>query len=323
MQAPERLGELPVARHRVCDSRRADHTCVRRDEENGRRENADVDLRNRQHRPVQAEVLDKPEHRIVLEAVRRRLPKLRHVVRALMDDRHRRERDPRQREVDREDRDRDPRDRAWNRAHRVARLLGEVRHRLDSRIGDHRHGDREQERAPRRRDAEMDVPPEQVGVEDEEEPEPDQQKLRREVDHGENDVQLRRLLDTDHVQADQQPRQDDADDDVPRIRPQRSPEDREVMRNEDHRDRDGDHVVEHLRPGGAEGDELVERVTREAGRPSSLWITDGAFGVGGRRCGEDDPADDEDDRGQAERDPGRQAERVVDRRADVAVRGCE
>src|SRR5262249_41465015 len=38
---------------------------------------------------------------------------------------------------------------------------------------------------------------------------------------------------------------------------------------------------------------------------------------GGRR--EDEPADDEDDRRQAERDSGRQPERVVDRRADVAV----
>src|SRR5438067_7709329 len=61
----------------------------------------------------------------------------------------------------------------------------------------------------------------------------------------------------------------------------------------------------------------------EAGRTARLGITDGAFGVrrGGRR--EDQAADDEDERCEAERDPGDEAERVVDRRPDVAVRGGE
>ena len=115
----------------------------------------------------------------------------------------------------------------------------------------------------------------------------------------------------------------DADDDVPRVRPQRLPEDREVVRDEDHRDRDGDHVVQHLRPGGPERDELVERVAREARRAARLRVADGALGVGrgGRR--EDQAADDEDERREPERDAGRQAERVVDRRADVAVGGRE
>src|SRR5205823_4843093 len=38
---------------------------------------------------------------------------------------------------------------------------------------------------------------------------------------------------------------------------------------------------------------------------------------------EDEPADDEDDWRQAERDAGDEAERVIDRRADVAVGGRE
>ena len=75
------LRQLPVARHRVGDPRRADHARVRRDEEDRRGEDADVDLRrSTSTAAVQAEVLDEAEHRVVLEAVRRRLAELRHVV---------------------------------------------------------------------------------------------------------------------------------------------------------------------------------------------------------------------------------------------------
>ena len=73
-------GQLPVRRHRVRDARRADHAGVRRDEEDRRGEDADVDLRDREQRAVEAEVLDEPEHRIVLEAVRRVLAELRDVL---------------------------------------------------------------------------------------------------------------------------------------------------------------------------------------------------------------------------------------------------
>ncbi len=139
----------------------------------------------------------------------------------------------------------------------------------------------------------------------------------------EEDVQPGRLLDPDDVDADEQPGERDPDDDVPRVRPQRLPEDREVVRDEDHRDRDGDHVVEHLRPRRPEGDELVEGVPREARRAARLRVVDGPLRVGRRGGGEDHAADDEDDRRQAERDPRGQPERVVDRRADVAVRGRE
>src|SRR6266576_112882 len=58
MQPPEDLRDLPVTRHRVGDPRGPDHPGVRRDEEDRRGENADVDLRDAQHRSVQTEVLD-------------------------------------------------------------------------------------------------------------------------------------------------------------------------------------------------------------------------------------------------------------------------
>jgi hypothetical protein len=226
-------------------------------------------------------------------------------------------------EVDREHGDRNPGDRPRDRTHRVACFLGEIRNGLDAGVRDHRDRDRKQERAPRRCDAEMDVLRQHVRMEDQEEPEPDEQQLRREVDHRQEDVEPGCLLNADDVEADQQPGEREPDDDVPRIGAQRLPEDREVVRHEDHRDCDGDHVVEHLCPRRRERDELVEGMPRKARRPARFRVANGSFRVGRRRRGEDDAADDEDDRGQAERDPGGQAERVVDRRADVAVRGRE
>ena len=80
VQPAEDLGQLPVARHRVGDPRCADHAGVRGDEEDRRGEDADVDLRRRQKRAVEVEVLDETEHRVVLEPVRRVQPQLRHVV---------------------------------------------------------------------------------------------------------------------------------------------------------------------------------------------------------------------------------------------------
>ena len=82
VQLAERRRQLAVARHRVGDPRRADHAGVRGDEEDRRSEDADVDLHDRQHRAVQAHVLDEAEHRVVLEAERRGQAELRHVVAA-------------------------------------------------------------------------------------------------------------------------------------------------------------------------------------------------------------------------------------------------
>ena len=287
-------------------------------------QDADVDLQHREQRPGDAEVLDEAEHRVVREALRRVDAEQRLVVaRARLVHRERGERDRGQREVDDEDGDRDEPDRAGDRAQRVARLLGEVRDGLDPGVGDHPDRDREEEVPPGRRDPEVDVLLQDVRAEDEDEADQHEQHLRREVDHREQDVQLRRLLDPDDVQRDQEHDHDRAADDVPRVLPQRAPEDREVVRHEERRDGDRDHVVQHLGPRGPERDELVERVAREARRAARLRIADGALGVGRGGHREDDARDHEHEWGQPEREARRDAERVVDRGADVAVRGGE
>ena len=100
--------DLPIGGHRVRDPRGADDPRVRGDEQDRRGEDADVDL----HRPQEllvadAEVLDEAEDRVVrVAALLRRQPERRLVLAVDELDRHRRERDPRQREVDREDGDR-------------------------------------------------------------------------------------------------------------------------------------------------------------------------------------------------------------------------
>jgi hypothetical protein len=93
------------------------------------------------------------------------------------------------------------------------------------------------------------------------------------------------------------------------------------VRDEEGRDGDRDHVVQELRPGGSEADELVERVAGKARRAAGLGVVHGSFRVRERGGREDEPRDHEDDRRQPEREDGGDAERVVDRRADVAVRG--
>ena len=95
------------------------------------------------------------------------------------------------------------------------------------------------------------------------------------------------------------------------------------MRHEERRGRDRDDVDEHLRPRCAEADELVERVAREARGATGLGVPHRPLGVRRRGRREDDARDEEDERCQPEREDGREAERVVDRRADVAVRGGE
>ena len=110
----------------------------------------------------------------------------------------------------------------------------------------------------------------------------------------------------------------------PGRRAQRLPEQpADVVRHEERRDRDRDDVVEHLAPGGEEGPELVERVARERRRAARLGVHRRRLGVRRGGAEEDHAGDDEDDRRQAERERGDEPERVVDRRADVAVGGRE
>ena len=265
VQPPEDLRDLAIRRHRVGDPRRTDHARVRRDEEDRRGEDADVDLECTQHAALQAQVLDDAQDRVVRVAalLRRQRQQRRQLA---VDQLHRQggERDQRQREVDREDRVRDEPVGARDVPNRVTHLLGEVRDGLHSRVRQHRHRHRDRQVRPRRRHAPVDVVGEDLRAEDEHEAERDEQDLRRKVDHGERDREPRRLLDADDVQDDQQRDHDHSADDVPRVLAQRLPEDRQVVGNEERRGRDRDDVDEHLRPGGTEGDELVVRVTGEA-----------------------------------------------------------
>ncbi len=313
-----------MARHRVRDPRRADHARVRGDDQDRPGQDADVVAQRRELEAVQADVVDDPEHRVVGVAARRVLAEER-VVAPAGDAVHRQrhQRDRRQRQVDREHRAGDVLVGERHVARRVARLLREVGDRLHPGVGDHPDRDREEELAPFRRDAEVDPGDQDVRVEDQRRAERDEQHLRREVDHGEHDVQPHRLPDPEHVERDEQQDHDRAADDVPRVLPERPPEDRQVVGDEERRDRDRDDVVEQLGPAGPERDHLVECVPREARRAACLRVADGALRVGRRRGDEEDPGDHEDERRQPERERGGQAERVVDRRADVAVRGRE
>ena len=60
---------------------------------------------------------------------------------------------------------------------------------------------------------------------------------------------------------------------------------------------------------------------RERRGATGLGIPHRSLGIGRRRRCEDEAADDEDERREAERDACGQAEGVIDRRADVAVGG--
>ena len=204
MQPPQHLGQLPVGRHRVGDARGADDTRVRRDHQDRRREDADVDLGSVEEDALEPDVLDHAENRVV--RITALLGRKREQGRELaVDHRHgeRRERDERQREVDREDRSRDELVRVRHGASRIAGLLGEIGDGLDAGVGEHRHGNRDREVRPGRRDAPVHVVDEHVGAEHERETDDHEQDLRGEVHDGQRDRQLRRLLHADDVQRDE------------------------------------------------------------------------------------------------------------------------
>ena len=245
------------------------------------------------------------------------------VAGGVLGDRHRRERDDRDQQVEAEHGGDGEADAARDRPGRVLGLLGHVGDRLDPGVGDHPDRDPEREVAPGRGDAEVDVVDQDLRAEDQDEPDPDQHDLGGEVGDGEDQVQFRRLLgaaDVDQGEADDQRR---AADDVAGAAAQPGPEDGQVVGHEEGRDRDRDRVVEHLPPGGDEADQLVEGVAGEARGAAGLRVHHRRLGVGGGGGGEDQAGDDEGDRGQAEREGGGDAERVVDRGADVAVGGRE
>ena len=319
VQDTQDLGQLPVLAHRVGEPRDAEHARVRRDEEDRGREDADVDLRG----PLEAaeiHVLDDTQDRIVRVAAlllglgEQRLAVL---------DRHRRQRDGRQEGVDHDHRDHDQPHAARDRLAVVARLLGQVRDRLDARVGDHPDGDCDQEVRDGRGGAEVDLVDELLRVEHQRHAHDHEQHLRAEVGDGEEHVDAGRLLHADDVHHSEQDHHDDAAHDVGGRLAERRPEHPEVVRHEEGRDRDRDDVGEHLAPAGEEGPELVEGSPRERRRAARLRVHRGRFRVGGGRAGEDRAGDQEDHRRHAEREDRYQAERVIDRAAHVAVGGRE
>src|SRR5205823_6286008 len=144
-----------------------------------------------------------------------------------------------------------------------------------------------------------------------------------EVEYGQEDVQAGRLPEPHEVEEDEGDDDHDAADDVPGVLTKRAPEDGQVVRHEERRDGDRDDVIEHLRPRGRERDELVKGMACEARRAARFREPDGSLRIRRRCGGEDQAADDEDERCESERDSRHEPERVVDRGADVPVRGGE
>ena len=104
---------------------------------------------------------------------------------------------------------------------------------------------------------------------------------------------------------------------------QHRPEHGQVVGHEERRDGDRDDVVEHERPAGAEAHELVEGPAREARRAAGLGQHGRRLRVGPGGGDEEQPGQREHDRREAHGVGGHDAQRVVDRRPDVAVRGAE
>ena len=149
---------------------------------------------------------------------------------------------------------------------------------------------------------------------------PVQQHLGQEVGDRQRHVQRRRLLDAADVDDRQHDDHERAGDDVAGRVAQFLPEQpADVVRDEERGDRDRRRVGQHLRPGGEERPELVERAAREARRAARLREHRRRLGVRRGGAEEEHPGDQEDDRGETQRVARDEAERVVDRRSDVAV----
>ena len=162
------------------------------------------------------------------------------------------------------------------------------------------------------------------GLEHEEEAEGDDRELAEEVDDREHEVDGYRVLDPADVDEREQRDDDGGAGDVPRRALEAVPGDAPgVVRREERRDRDRDDVVEHLRPGREERPLLVEGAAREQRRATRLGVHRGRLGVGRGGAVEQRAGQQEDERREARRKGRDEPERVVDRRADVAVRGGE
>ena len=212
----------------------------------------------------------------------------------------------------------------------VLGLLRQVRDRLDPGVGHHRDRDAGEEASPRRRDAEVDVVQHGLDVEDQDQAEDHEHELGDQVGEREHQVEDARLLDADDVDHDQKADQERGRADVRRVvvaqeveEPDVLAEDAEVADGEVGGDRRGRRVVQELDPADDESDRLVERAPGEARAAAGVGQGGGSLGVVERGGDEDEAGQDERHRREAESEGGRDAERVVDARADVAVAGGE
>ena len=315
VQAGEDLGQLAVLGQRPRQAADADQPGVGGDEEDRRGQDADVCAHEVQQPAAEAEGRDDAEDGIVRVLAAERG--------GAVDDGQRGERDDRDARIDAEDREEHHVDRLGHVAPGVLRLLGHVRDLLDAGVGDHRDREREDELRPRGRRTQVHLVHEQRGIEHEHGADDDEQHLRGQVDDGEDEVELGRLAQPADVQRREQGDGDDPADDVAGVVVERGPERAEVVRHEERADGDRDDVVERQRPAGDERRELVERVARERARAARLGEHGRALGVRLGGEGEQAAGEHEDHRREAQRVRGDQAEGVVDRRPDVAVRGRE
>ena len=290
MQPAQAVGHLPVDAHRVGQPRNPEDPGVGGDEQDRRRQQPDVDLGRVLERP-EVERAHDAEHGIAgVSAVLIVDPEQRLAVGSDATHRQRRQRDRRQQRVDREHRDHHPVDRLGHGPARVLGLLGHVRDRLDPGVGEHAQRDRDEEVAPRRRDAEVNVVDQDLRREHQHEPDEHDQHLGAEVDHRQHEVHADRLLDAADVdRGEHDDRHDPGDHVAGRVLERRPEQSADVMRDEERRRRDRQHVVEHLAPGREERPELVEGVARERRGPAGLGEHRGRLGV--RRGGqeEDEP----------------------------------
>ena len=312
-QAPERLGELAVLAERVGEAGEAGDRGGDGGGQDQRAGDADVRAEDVAERARQLGVDARGD------AEERRADPARPQLGVRAGER--RHRDEGDQDVDRDDGG----DAAEHRARQVdsgaAGFLGEVRDRLEPGERQHRERQREGERVPGRLVAERHAARERVAGEDEDEPEHDEEQLGDQVERRHDDAEAveRRAADQPHAGDEGDHR--DAEDDVPRVVVERGDLERarQVVRDEERRQGDHDQVVEAERPAGEEAGEVVVGAADERRGAAGLGDRRGALGVRERDDEEEQADDQEDERREAERVGGEDAEGEVDRRCDLAV----
>ncbi len=271
----ERTRQHPVLAHRVRETSEAGDRGRSRGEqdESPREPDEDPQEIRRRRRQVGSDRVDDPEQRREQPLVAERgLTVL---------DRKRREADDRDRNVERDDDTDGGEEPAADVDTRPPSLFGEVRNRLEPRVGEHCERQRECDLVPARARAEIDPGCESVGRDEEGEAEDDEQPLRREVEHSDTDpgrVQARAPEEPNERDRNDHP---DADDHVPRPIGERVDPERptEIVREKERGKRDDDDVVEEEHPARAEACEVVERLAHERRGATGLGNGGDPFGV--------------------------------------------